>query len=87
VLLICEWFQTRGFDLQWLSERDAGFGVGVHRFAGEPKPLALGLRMFDFVGYEVLKQAKTGRLSLRAVAVGWSTAWSDGGTADWQSAR
>lgn len=57
VPLICEWFKTRGFELQWLSERDAGFGVGVHCFAGEPEPLVPGMRMFTFVGFEVLRRA------------------------------
>jgi hypothetical protein len=59
VPLICEWFKARGFELQWLSERDAGFGVGVHRFAGEPQPLATGTRMFHFIGFDVLGQMKT----------------------------
>jgi hypothetical protein len=49
VPLICDWFTGRGFDLHWLSDRDAGFGVGVHRFAGEPQPLVSGMRMFTFV--------------------------------------
>jgi hypothetical protein len=56
VPLICDWFQERGFDRQWVSEPDAGFGVGVHCFAGEPRPLALGVRMFTFVGSDVLRQ-------------------------------
>lgn len=59
VPLICEWFKGRGFDLQWLSERDAGFGVGAHRFVGEPQPPAPGMQMFNFVGYDVLRQSKT----------------------------
>ncbi|MEU2674876.1 class I SAM-dependent methyltransferase [Streptomyces sp. NPDC007164] len=58
VPLICEWFKVRGFDLQWLSDPDAGFGVGVHRFTGDPRPLAPGTNMFTFVGYDVLRQAK-----------------------------
>lgn len=49
VPLICEWFEARGFDRQWLSEPDAGFGVGAHRFRGEPQPLAAGERMFTFI--------------------------------------
>ncbi|MBB5960633.1 putative RNA methylase [Saccharothrix tamanrassetensis] len=49
VPVICEWFEKRGFDRQWVSEPDAGFGVGVHRFHGEPQPLATGMRMFTFV--------------------------------------
>lgn len=59
VPLICEWFEARGFELQWLSERDTGFGVGVHRFAGEPQPLVVGMRMFTFVGHDLLRRAKT----------------------------
>ncbi|MFF2959324.1 class I SAM-dependent methyltransferase [Streptomyces sp. NPDC057963] len=55
VPLICGWFEERGFERRWLSEPDAGFGVGVHRFTGEPDQLAEGMRMFDFVGYDVLK--------------------------------
>jgi hypothetical protein len=42
VPLICEWLEDRGFDRQWLSEPDAGFGVGAHRFSGEPQPLEAG---------------------------------------------
>jgi hypothetical protein len=47
---ICHWLEERGFERQWLSEPDAGFGVGVHRLAGEPQPLSLGMRMFTFIG-------------------------------------
>ncbi|WP_406438885.1 class I SAM-dependent methyltransferase [Streptomyces sp. NBC_00631] len=57
VPLICEWFDGQGFELQWLSEPDAGFGVGVHRFADAPGPLRVGTRMFEFVGYDVLRQS------------------------------
>ncbi|MFD4758673.1 class I SAM-dependent methyltransferase [Streptomyces sp. NPDC058439] len=63
VPLICEWFEERGFERQWLSEPEAGHGVGAHRFTGEPHRLAEEKRMFDFVGYDVLKaraQAKPG---------------------------
>jgi hypothetical protein len=58
VPLICEWFETRGFARHWLSEPDAGFGVGVHRFTGRPQPLVAGTRMFTFAGYDVLKRLK-----------------------------
>lgn len=58
---ICEWFEERGFDRRWLSEPDAGFGVGVHRFHGEPRPLATGRRMFTFVGYDGLDKARAER--------------------------
>jgi hypothetical protein len=56
VPLICGWFEERGFDRQWLSEPDAGFGVGVHRFRGEPQPLAEGQRVFTFARSDVLRQ-------------------------------
>jgi hypothetical protein len=46
---ICGWFEERGFDRQWLSDPDTAFGVGAHRFRGEPRPLAEGQRMFTFI--------------------------------------
>jgi hypothetical protein len=46
---ICEWFEARGFERIWLSGRDAGFGVGVHRFTGEPEPLVTGQSLFTFI--------------------------------------
>jgi hypothetical protein len=52
---ICDWFEERGFDRQWLTEPGEGFGVGVHRFNSEPQPLELGVRMFNFVGYDELR--------------------------------
>jgi SAM-dependent methyltransferase len=54
---ICEWFEQRGFERQWLSKPDQGFGVGVHRYTGQPQRLELGLRMFRFVGYDMLRRA------------------------------
>jgi hypothetical protein len=45
---ICDWFESRGFTREWLSPRGAGFGVGVHRFAGESQPLVRGVRLFTF---------------------------------------
>jgi hypothetical protein len=48
VPLICQWFEERGFDRQWLSEPTAVFGVGVHCFRGDPQPLAEGQHMFTF---------------------------------------
>ncbi|MFB7420665.1 class I SAM-dependent methyltransferase [Streptomyces sp. NPDC056121] len=56
---ICEWFEAQGFELRWLSAPDTGFGVGVHRFVGTPQPLRRGTRLFEFVGYDVLRQAAT----------------------------
>jgi hypothetical protein len=46
---ICGWFGEDGFELSWLSDPGAGFGVGVHRFTARPRPLVPGLRMFGFV--------------------------------------
>ena len=46
---ICEWFEDRGFERVWLSDKDAGFGVGVHRFTGVPEPLVTGQSLFSFV--------------------------------------
>jgi SAM-dependent methyltransferase len=57
VPLICEWFEAQGFELRWLSAPDASFGVGVHRFVGAPQPLRRSTRLFEFVGYDVLRQA------------------------------
>jgi hypothetical protein len=55
---ICDWFREHDFDLQWLSEPDAGFGVGVHRYTGVSRPLTPGVRMFSFIGYDELKKAE-----------------------------
>ena len=46
---ICDWFEARRFERVWLSDRDAGFGVGVHRFTGVPEPLVTGQSLFSFV--------------------------------------
>lgn len=54
---ICRLLEDRGFVRQWLSDPDAGYGVGVHRFTGETQPLSLEERMFTFVGYRALTQA------------------------------
>lgn len=51
---VCDWFERRGFDRQWLSGPGTSFAVGVHRFRGEPQPLTPGVRMFTFVGYDRL---------------------------------
>jgi hypothetical protein len=51
---ICRWLEAAGFEQLWLSELDAGFGIGVHRFVEQPHPLASGRRMFTFIGYDGL---------------------------------
>jgi hypothetical protein len=52
---ICRWFAEQGFDLLWLSDPEVSNAVGAHRFSGEPTMFASGLRMFSFVGYDVLR--------------------------------
>lgn len=49
---ICQWLRQHDFEQQWLSDPEEGWGVGVHRFAGEPKPLVAGQRIFTFVRSE-----------------------------------
>jgi hypothetical protein len=51
---ICAWLGERGFEPEWVSDPEAGFGVGVHRFTARPRPLAPDARMFTFVGYDRL---------------------------------
>ena len=51
---ICGWFEENGFERRFLSGPDAGFGVGVHRFTGQPGPLEPGVSMFTFIGYDEL---------------------------------
>jgi hypothetical protein len=46
---ICRWFGERGFELCWVSEPAAGYGVGMHRFTGPPRPLPENARMFSFL--------------------------------------
>ncbi len=45
---VCEWFAGQGFSLSRLSDPGVRFGVGVHRFAGQPQPLRAGSPMFGF---------------------------------------
>jgi hypothetical protein len=55
---ICEWFAAEDFELLGVSERETRWGVGAHRFAGTPSPLAAGERMFTFVGADVLRRER-----------------------------
>jgi hypothetical protein len=57
---ICRWLEAAGFEQRWLSDPDAGYGVGVHRFARLPRPLASGQRMFTFIGYDSLRRDRHG---------------------------
>ena len=53
---ICRWFEERDFERVWVSEPAVNYGVGVHRFHGEPVPLK-DFSMFTFIGWDVLKAA------------------------------
>ncbi|HEX3812054.1 MAG TPA: class I SAM-dependent methyltransferase [Mycobacteriales bacterium] len=46
---ICRWFEERPFQRLWLSPPDVTWGVGAHRFTGEPTPLPPGTNMFTFI--------------------------------------
>lgn len=54
VPLICDGLEADGFTRWWLSDPDAGFGIGVHRFAGKPQPVPPGQRLFTFIGYDAM---------------------------------
>jgi Methyltransferase domain len=43
---ICAWFAGCGFEPVSVSDPAQPFGLGVHRFAGRPQPLATGTRIF-----------------------------------------
>ena len=51
---VCGWLQERGFEELWRSGPEVRQGVGVHRFAAEPRQLEPGTKMFTFVGYDAL---------------------------------
>jgi hypothetical protein len=51
---IRETFAANGFD-EHAFELTPAFGVGLHRLAADPVPLETGVRMFDFLGYDVLE--------------------------------
>ncbi len=54
--MICDRFERLDFQRRWLSSPDVTFGVGVHRFTGQPQPLATGERMFTFADYDALRR-------------------------------
>ncbi|WP_399477701.1 class I SAM-dependent methyltransferase [Streptomyces sp. TRM68367] len=53
---VCAWLERRGFERLWVSDARLTQAVGAHRFTGEPRPLVPGQRMFEFVGYDVLRR-------------------------------
>lgn len=46
-------FERTGFD-ELGFENSPPFGVGVNRLLADPRPLEAGVRLFEFVGYDVL---------------------------------
>jgi hypothetical protein len=46
---ICRWFGEHDFEQLWVSQPVHKYGVGVHRYRGEPQPLAMGTRLFTFI--------------------------------------
>ena len=54
--LIRETFAEHGFE-EVTFESSPPFGVGVSRLMGSPRPFEPGVRLFEFVGYEVLQSA------------------------------
>ncbi|GAA2582832.1 class I SAM-dependent methyltransferase [Actinomadura fulvescens] len=54
---IHRWFDKHGFERRWSSPPEEGvYGVGTHRYTGEPVPLERGVRLFTFVGYDALRK-------------------------------
>ncbi len=52
---IRSWFEAVGFtEVAFDAPGGTFFSVGVHRFAGDPRPLEPGRRMFAFVGFDDL---------------------------------
>jgi hypothetical protein len=50
-----EWFAAAGFDeVAWIAPGDSVFGIGLHRFAGQPAPFRPHVRLFEFVGFDAL---------------------------------
>ena len=45
---ICDWFDSHGFELVWLSDSGKKYGVGAHRFTGQSQPPGAATRMFTF---------------------------------------
>lgn len=44
-----DWFAAAGFEHLWLSDKSAGFGVGVHRYTGPARPWTGEGRLFTFI--------------------------------------
>lgn len=49
---ICDWFEERGFERAWISDRRFAHCVGAHVFTGIPAPLEGDAIMFTFVSHD-----------------------------------
>lgn len=47
---VCAWFEAAGFAPIWVSDPDAGYGAGAHRYTGPPTALPPAERLFTFEG-------------------------------------
>jgi hypothetical protein len=45
---VCRWFEEAGFRPVWVADRDAGYGAGMHVYAGPAKELPVDARLFTF---------------------------------------
>jgi len=54
-LIEVPWFERHGFERLFLTAPELGFGVGAHRLTREPSPVPAGMRMFTFIGSDVLR--------------------------------
>ena len=52
---ISAWFGQEGFEEVWVTEPGIEHAVGAHRHTREPEPLALGVKLFTFVGIGALR--------------------------------
>jgi hypothetical protein len=52
---ISAWLAQEGFEGVWVTERGIEHAVSVHRYTREPQPLALGVKLFTFVGIRALR--------------------------------
>jgi hypothetical protein len=52
---ISEWFEQAGFAEVWVTDPGIEHAVAVHRYTGDPQPLASGVQLFTFVGIRALR--------------------------------
>jgi predicted RNA methylase len=52
---IAAWFTDQGFTELWISEPDIEYGVGVHQYQRDPRPVVPRTKLFTFVGVRALR--------------------------------